>query len=154
MNGRVSVGLVEVRAEVIWGRVYFVNLDATTIFTRNGDIEDYTGFMGGVLHMPPTGGPRVSWVRDEGYLDCVINTAELIANRAHVEYLRVDIFLNRGNPNGCMVNEISLTSGYVYFGHENYIARLWAAGLEKKSYKLLNSTTPVHELTAADSAHL
>ena len=113
MNGRVSVGLVEVRAEVIWGRVYFVNLDATTIFTRNGDIEDYTGFMGGVLHMPPTGGPRVSWVRDEGYLDCVINTAELIANRAHVEYLRVDIFLNRGNPNGCMVNEISLTSGYV-----------------------------------------
>jgi len=152
MNGRVSVGLVEVRAEVIWGKVYFVNLDATTIFTRNGNIEDYTGFMGGVLHMPPEGGERVSWVRDEGYLDCVIETAELVANRAHVEYLRVDVFLNRGDPSGCVVNEISLTSGYVYFGHENYIAKLWAAGLENKTYSVFESNKPVYELTAADSA--
>jgi len=146
IDGRIAVGLVELRAEVIWGRVYLVNLDATTIFTRDGNIEDYTTFMGGVMHMPPAGGPRVSWLRDKGYMDCVIETAERLAQTAHIEYVRVDIFVDKNDPKACVVNEISLSSGYVYYSHEDYMAKIWADGLANKRYKTFKTDTPVHEL--------
>lgn len=148
LNGRVSAGLVEVKVEVIWGKVYIMQVDATTQFLRNGEIEDYSTFMGAVLHRPGSGNKRTSWISEEGYLDCVIETSERVAQAAHIEYLRVDIFLDRGDPKGCTVNEISLSSGYAYYGHEEFIANLWAEPLESRSYKKFDSTVPVYELVA------
>lgn len=151
VDGRMSVGLVEVRAEVIWGRVYLVNLDASAIFLRDGNVENYAGFIGGVLKMPPEGNARINWVRDEGYLDCVIETSELLAKLAHVEYVRVDIWIDRGNPAGCQVNEISLSSGYVYYGHEKYMAKLWSKPFQTKDYKVFKTSKPVHMLSRRDT---
>ena len=139
---------MEIKVEVFWGKVYIMQLDAVTIILRNGEMEDYSTFMGGILHRPgKVTSPRVTWIRDGGYLDCVIQTAEFVAQAAHIEYVRVDIFLDEGNPNNCAVNEISLSSGYVYYGHEKYMAKLWAGPLQQKSYQLFNSTAPVYELT-------
>ena len=148
LDGRVSVGLVEIKVEVIWGRVYLMQMDAVTVFNRNGDIEDYSAFMGAVLHRPGKANERATWIRDGGYLDCVIETAERVAKAAHIDYVRVDVFLDKGDPKGCSVNEISLSSGYAYYGHEKYMAKLWAGPIQHKSYKLLNSTIPVYELSS------
>ena len=104
--------------------------------------------MGAVLHRPGKASKRYTWIRDEGYLDCVIETAERVAQAAHIEYVRVDVFLDRSDPKGCQVNEISLSSGYAYYGHEKYMAKLWAGPLHAKSYKLFNSTKPVYELSS------
>ena len=44
-----------------------------------------------------------------------------------VTQVRVDIFVGpRGAPHGCMVNEISLTSGSKNAMHGMYMAHLWA----------------------------
>jgi len=148
LDGRISVGLVEIKVEVLWGRVYIMLYDGSTVFLRNGEIEEYATGLSGILHTPAKATARSAWIRDEGYLDCVIETAERVANAAHIEYVRVDIFLDRGNPRGCAVNEISLSSGYVYYGHEPYIAKLWAGPLQRKAHKVLNSTAPVYELSS------
>jgi len=146
-NGlRVAVGLVEVRVEVLWGKAYLGHLDATYFYRRDRVTEDYTGFLGGILHQPPPVGPNGAWVQDEGYMDCAFEIAEKLAQAAHIEYIRVDIFLERGNPKGCMINEISLTSGYPYYGHGEFIANMWRNSLKDKSYKVLKNDTPVYEL--------
>lgn len=144
---RVSVGLVEVRVEVLWGLAYLVHLDATAFYRRDGVTEDYSGFLGGVLHQPPRLGPDRAWIATEGYLQCAFSVAEQLAHAAHIEYIRVDVFLDRGQPGGCMVNEISLTSGYPYFGHGDYMARLWAEPLKSKQYQLFGSDEAVYSLT-------
>jgi hypothetical protein len=146
IDGRISIGLAELKVEVIWGRVYIMQMDAVSIFLRNGEIEDYSTFLGAVLHSPVKASKRTTWIRDEGYLDCIIETAERVANAAHIEYIRVDVFIDKGDPKGCKVNEISLSTGYVYYGHEGYMAKLWAGPLHSKSYKRFNSTLPVYEL--------
>lgn len=146
IDGRVAVGLVEVKVEVLWGRVYVMQMDASTIFLRNGEMEDYSTGMGAVLHRPGRDNERTAWIRDEGYLDCVITTSERVARAAHIEYVRVDVFLDRSDPGNCAVNEISLSSGYAYYGHEQYMARLWAEPLQKKLYQTYNSTAPVYDL--------
>ena len=152
LGGRIALGLVEVKAEVFWGKVYLMQIDGTTVFLRNGDIEDYTTFTGGVLHRPSktasNNNPRTAWIRDEGHLDCVIEIAERTAQAAHIDYIRVDVFLDRGNPRNCAVNEVSLSSGYSYFGHEMYMAKMWAEPLDRKLYQRFNSTTPVYELVS------
>jgi len=145
---RVSVGLVEVRVEVLWGYAYLAHLDATAFYRRDGVSEDYSGFFGGVLHQPPSLGADRAWLATEGYLTCVFAAAERLARAAHIEYIRVDVFLERGNPDGCMVNEISLTSGYPYYGHGDYIAKLWSEPLRAKAYTLLESSDAVYDLSA------
>jgi len=150
MDGRVSAGLVELKVEVIWGKVYIMQMDASTIFLRDGTIEDYSSFMGAVMHRPGKGNERVAWISNEGYLDCVIEVAERAAQAAHIDYVRVDVFLDRSDPQGCAVNEISLSSGYAYYGHEGYMAKLWAGPLQRQMYRPFNSTAPVYELSTMD----
>ena len=48
---------------------------------------------------------------------------------------RVDIFVSKGDPDGCMVNENSLSSGSDTWPHRMYVARLWAEGHERGLYK-------------------
>merc|ERR1711988_1456087 len=145
-SGRMLKGLIEVRAEVLWGRTYLIHLDSTTIYTPDAT-EDYNSMMGALFKQPPEGSERVQWVREQGYLVCVADTAERLARAAAIEYVRVDVFLSRGNPSGCVVNEISLSSGYPYYGHDNYMAEVWAEPLRAKSHGVLNSSEPVHEMT-------
>jgi len=78
---------------------------------------------------------------------CAFTISEQLAQAAHIEYLRVDVFLDRGNPSGCMINEISLTSGYPYYGHGEYIAKLWSENMGKS--KVMESTQPVYKLEPA-----
>jgi hypothetical protein len=150
IDGRVAVGLVELKVEVFWGKVYIMQMDATNIFLRNGEIEDYGDFINAIFHRPSKASSRVTWIRDEGYLDCVVELAERVARAAHIEYIRVDIFLDRGDPNNCAVNEVSLSSGYSYYGHEEFMANIWAGPLQSKAYKVFNSDTPVYELVSTE----
>jgi len=147
LGGRVALGLVEIKVEVIWGHVYVMQMDGSTLFLRNGEIEDYGTAMGAILHRPGKASPRTAWIRDGGYLDCVIETAERVARAAHIDYVRVDIFLDNSDPHNCAVNEISLSSGYAYYGHEGYMAKLWAGPLQRQEYKRFNSSIPVYELS-------
>ena len=149
LDGRIALGLVEVKAEVFWGKVYLMQVDGTTVFLRNGDIEDYVTFTGGVLHRPSTAhNDRTAWIRDGGYLDCVVDTAERVAQAAHIDYIRVDVFLDRGDARNCAVNEVSLSIGYSYYGYEQYMAQLWAEPLQRQLYRPFNSTAPVYELVS------
>ncbi len=49
-----------------------------------------------------------------GYMNCIWDLAERVAQATHADSMRIDIFLSEGNPNGCTVNENSLSSGMVH----------------------------------------
>ena len=65
---------------------------------------------------------------------------------------RVDIFVAKGDPDGCMVNENSLSSGSDTWPHRMYVALLWAEGHERGLYEPFGneSSTQAHLQTAAD----
>ena len=45
--------------------------------------------------------------------------------------MRVDVFVAKGRPDGCLVNENSLSSGSGIWPHRFYVAQLWAEGHEE-----------------------
>lgn len=151
-HGRYAVGLLEFRVEVLWGRAYLAQLDGCMLFFRDGVIEDYSTPLG-FLKVPMYNTARVQWIQDEGYMKCVWELAEKAARATATEYVRIDLFLKRGDPNGCTINENSLSSGLLYWGHENYLAQTWAAHHTSKKYQLLDSNKPVYELTPQETQH-
>lgn len=106
---------------MIWGRAYFAQLDGCILFFRDGVIEDYSWFWG-FFKIPDSNNDGLRWIQDDGYMDCVWALAEGAARRTATDNVRIDIFLQRGNPNGCKVNENSLSSGLLYWGHEDCAA--------------------------------
>ena len=61
---------------------------------------------------------------------------------------RVDIFVAKGDPDGCMVNENSLSSGSDTWPHRMYVARLWAEGHERHLYTTFgNASGPISYMT-------
>lgn len=75
--------------------------------------------MWGFLSIPASSNEDMAWIQDEGYMDCIWKLAEKSARQTATENLRVDIFMQRGSPQGCKVNENSLSSGLLYWGHES-----------------------------------
>lgn len=157
VQGRFSVGLEELRVEVLWGRAYMALMDGAFMFLRDGTQHDYSTWRA-LFKMSIGPQERTAWVSEQGYMDCVWRTAERVAKAAAIDAIRVDIFLRRGDPEGCMVNEDSLSSGLVYFGHDEYIAKIWSAphveyqGTNGRSgHKLLQTDTPVYDLTPAET---
>ena len=69
-------------------------------------------------------GDNREWVRTEGHMACVFKLAERVARAAAIDQMRVDIFVTKGDPDGCMVNENSLSSGSDVWPHRMYAARL------------------------------
>lgn len=148
VHSRISVGVYEFKVEVLWGRAYLALLDGIHVFKRDGSIEDYST-MGALVRIPGDGA-RVQWIVDEGYTQCVFDLAERVARTMAIDSVRMDIFLKKGDPSGCTVNENSLSSGMVYYGHEKYMAQAWADGHKARKFTTLDTTKPVYEMTEDD----
>ena len=138
---------------MVWGRAYLCELvlgewpGPTRIFYLRSSDDD------GVVAMDPHGRePGREWVREEGHLACVWKLAERVTHAAAVDQMRVDIFIAKGAPDACMVNENSLSSGSDTWPHRMYIARLWAEGHERHMYTTFGnaSSKPSYMQTEAD----
>lgn len=150
VHGRFAVGLLEFRVEVLWGRAYLAQLDGCVLFFRDGVIEDFSTPLA-FLKIPVMGSQKLQWIHDEGYMDCVWDLAERAAAATGTESLRIDLFLKQGDPKGCTINENSLSSGMLYWGHDDYLAETWASGHISKKHKMLDTDKPVYELTPDDT---
>jgi len=140
--GRVSVGLPEVRVEVLWGRPYLALLDGVITLTRDGGAQDF-GSLSAFGGMPAVSYDH--WFFSEGHDACVWEVAALAANVAGVDSVRIDIFLDRSAPAHCVLNENSLSSGMAYWGHESFMAQLWSEPHVKKLYRLRETSVGVLE---------
>jgi hypothetical protein len=49
--------------------------------------------------------------------------------------VRIDIFVHRGEPGACSINEISLSSGGQQHGHRTFMGRLWAEPLLNNEWR-------------------
>ena len=122
----------ELKAEVVWGRAYLAELvlaeGGMQLFylrgAEEGDAE---------VHDPHNleGPRRWGWIRAEGHLACVWRLVERVARLAAIDQMRVDVFVAKGRPDGCLVNENSLSSGSGIWPHRFYVAQLWAEGHEE-----------------------
>ena len=141
--------------QVLWGRAYLCELvlgerpGPTQLFYLRGPDDDEAVAMDphGVESETASGTNR-EWVRKEGHMACVWRLAERVARAAAVDQMRVDIFVAKGDPNGCMVNENSLSSGSDTWPHRMYLARLWAEGHERHLYTTFgNASSPISYMT-------
>lgn len=142
VEGRISVGLAELRVEVLWGRAYLALLDGVTVFTRDRMTQDFSSASTFGQKQPVY---TRHWFFDEGHDECVFTVAEKAAHVAGVDSVRIDIFLDRARPEACTINENSLSSGMVYWGHEQFMTRLWAEPHVKRLYRLRDTQLGVLE---------
>ena len=152
-HGRFAVGLLEFRVEVIWGRAYQAMLDGNIVFFRDKSVEWY-GPPYGFLNIPIREGnlhPKIQWIVDKGYLNCIWDLSERAGKAAAVDYMRVDIFASIGDPAGCTINENSLSSGLMYWKHDNYLAATWAGPHLSGKYQVLETNKSVYELLPEDT---
>ena len=139
--------------QVLWARAYFCELvlgarpGPTQFYLLRGPDDDEA-----VAQDPHGMEHGREWVRKEGHMACVWRLAERVARAAAVDQMRVDIFVAKGDPDGCMVNENSLSSGSDTWPHRMYVARLWAEGHERHLYTTFgNATSPASYMqTEAD----
>jgi len=150
VQGRYSVGILEFRVEVFFGKAYLAIVDGIFIFLPNGEVEDYSTLASYVTGNPSDGRNKFAWIFSWNYMDCVWKLAEQTAKLMQIDALRVDIFLDRSHPQQCKLNEISLSSGMVYHGHEEYMAKAWSEPFLKGEVKTSRSTKPVYRLTEKD----
>lgn len=152
-DGQPRECIFELKCEVIWGRVYFCELvlgghpGPTQLFYLRGQEDD------DAVSMDSHGREKGrEWVREEGHLACVFRLAERVAFAAAIDQMRVDVFVEKGNPDACMVNENSLSSGSDTWPHRMYVARLWAEGHERHLYTAFGNASgkPSYMQTEAD----
>eukprot|EP00041_Stephanoeca_diplocostata_P029834 m.889017 g.889017 ORF g.889017 m.889017 type:complete len:491 (-) comp23642_c0_seq1:575-2047(-) len=148
--------MVELKIEVIWGHAVLANIEFDNKKAETGKVRaddgkkhDRSTYATGIVTRLPGGKARIelfrslvdtvfrtpvpldegSWydfISEEGHLDCAFPLAERTARLASADNLRVDVFLTKGKPKNCMVNEDSLTSGSLYVGHMTHLAQLWS----------------------------
>ena len=133
-SGKMQV--LELKVEVVWGRAYLALENSFhVLFLREAD-ED--GCVDCDAPRPPpkclrrdgtvSDPPKGSWwerILTEGHLQCAWDLAERAARQMAADAVRIDIFLNPTSPQGCMLNEISLSSAMNYQQNSAYLARLW-----------------------------
>ena len=128
-------GILEMKTEVIWGRAYVAWPYNTRPITNQEMPKSQaslyqTNFSGDI-----GGGARCAW-----------RLAQRVACAIGADQVRVDVFIQLGlrdMTNGCVVNEISLTSGAFYGYHTSHIAKLWLEGHERFLYKRRESQAAV-----------
>ena len=64
------------------------------------------------------------WILAQDVMRCVWRLAERAARAAAIDQMRLDIFIARGHPRDCRLNENSLSSGWGGV-HRAWAARLW-----------------------------
>merc|ERR1711918_303635 len=119
-----------------------MGLDGTTVLLRTGKHQ----FFGDWRSMGRT--PELlsdHWFFTEGHDKCVWPLTERAAHAAGADAMRVDVFLNRADPAGCIMNENSLSSGMMYWGHEEFLTRAWAESHTAGLYKVRDTTLSVLE---------
>mmetsp|Transcript_13014 Transcript_13014/g.28128 ORF Transcript_13014/g.28128 Transcript_13014/m.28128 type:complete len:425 (+) Transcript_13014:75-1349(+) len=141
VDGRISVGLPEVRVEVVWGYAYLAVLDGTQVILRNNIVQDFSSVHTFFRSPVPV---LDHWTIVEGHAECMWRVAEEAARLAGVDSIRMDIFLNRAQPSECIINENSLSSGIVYWGHEPYLTQAWAEPHRTREYKVRDTDVRVH----------
>mmetsp|Transcript_131024 Transcript_131024/g.226502 ORF Transcript_131024/g.226502 Transcript_131024/m.226502 type:complete len:282 (+) Transcript_131024:3-848(+) len=140
----------ELKVEVLWGRAYgatlCANMPGLAYFIRSSTSEDGVEFhrttgLESVLnlhrYMPwiqRESDRRHFWLLREGHFACVWKLAERVGRIMMIDQVRVDIFVSQGDPTGCRLNEISLSSGFVQPVHGRFLARLWVDGHIRKWY--------------------
>lgn len=159
----------EIKVVVLWGRAYLAQLvldnqPQDLVFLRSGQdgFDDHnpvgaTGLL--YLHwLLPNSWARPwrtsswRWLVDENHLACVWRLGERAARIMGIEEVRLDIFVSQGDPDGCMLNENSISSGSVLWAHKRYLAKLWAAGHVDKQYKVWGDSKakPVYMMLESD----
>ena len=99
----------------------------------------------------PLGTPTwLSFISDERHLTCAFWLAEKVARTISVAEVRVDVFVTKGRPNDCAINEISISSGSLYVGHMPTLARLWSEPFLQRKYHVFDSGKPIYLQTTAD----
>lgn len=143
--------IFEMKVEMVWGRLYLGEIVANNfpfglmVIRNPASTEEKTEWevhasrgISSLLNLhrwlprslfpvyPP--GLNWDWVLEERHMDCIETLATKVARTMTIEQVRVDIFFNKGNPGGCMVNEISLSSGSHTYSHRRNVAKVWAEG--------------------------
>ncbi|KAJ9453693.1 hypothetical protein DIPPA_04589 [Diplonema papillatum] len=147
--------VVELKVEVLWGRAYIavtIDLLVGTAFLRDGTVELYpTAWSQFVYAAEHELHPDARWVQEPGYLDCVWELSERAAAVIASESVRIDVFLRKGHPAGCVLNEISLSSGMQLSMHFSLLAKVWALPLVFRNFPIHPRTGPVYLLTEPNS---
>ena len=61
--------------------------------------------------------------------------------------VRIDIFVSRGSPSGCVLNEISLSSGNPLGAHDQYVAKTWSDQYAEPTFQVReDDDTPVYDV--------
>jgi len=155
--------VIEFKVEVLWGRAILgVSKDLTgwrtALATRSSGSDGSAA-----IEVYPTGwdellfrgqllpaGDWWHWILDEGHLDCVWDLAERAALVMGIDEVRIDIFISRDAPHGCLINEDSLTSGMWYGPHFRNLAKLWAEPHLRQWYDVYSNSISVYNQTTAD----
>ena len=130
---------VELKVEVIWGRAYLANVcDYEAYILRDGTVERWdTSIFSRIAHVPVTDrahNANVQWLLDEGHMERVFALAERVCQAMMADQVRVDIFVRPGDPDGAVVNEISISPGALYKWHAQPMASMWRRGHVTRSY--------------------
>lgn len=91
-----------------------------------------------------------NWIFEEGHMECVWRLGERAAMLMGIDEVRIDIFISRGNPHGCVINEDSISSGHPYGAHGPFLTKLWFEPHKRKWYRPYTSKVPVYEQTMLD----
>jgi len=156
--------MFEVKVFVQWGSAFCAMLADNTDFlfirgSSNSDAEVVPhGGLSSILYLHtvfrPHKFPRsLNWVFDEDHFACIWPLAERAAAAMRIDDVRIDIFFTRGKSKNCVINEISLSSGWGQGVYRDFIGMLWAEPHVLKRYQVRGNATsmPVHMLGPNDS---
>lgn len=144
---------MELKVEVIFGRAYLAVANEPykgTMVLRDNTVEAFPTLWAQTTNSAIVNPEITKWVQDEGHLPKVWALAEKAAKIMAVDEVRIDIFIRRGDPDGLMINENSLSSGMGYRMHFNFMAKLWAEGHLHNWYKTYDNNVPVYMQTERD----
>ena len=127
---------VELKVETYWGQAYVANLidgtdKNTLVFMRQDgtvQLDYYDTYLDELvargIDPPPTHWQH--WLRqDPRYVRCAWELAEKAARAIGGDQVRIDVFISKASPDGCLINEDSLSSGKRYMHHGAFMAKLW-----------------------------
>jgi len=155
--------MFEIKTYVLWGRAFLGmvitdnDIPNSLVIRGQQDLDMELLPANGVssllyLHRFSSRHPDFQWLVDEGHGACVWPLAGAVAKAMRIDEVRIDIFVTRGSPKSCMVNEMSLSSGLGQGPFRDYIAKLWAEPHITRSFNVWGSATskPVYMLGSGD----
>lgn len=153
---------VELKVETYWGQAYVANLidgtdKNTLVFMRQDgtvQLDYYDTYLDELvargIDPPPTHWQH--WLRqDPRYVRCAWELAEKAARAIGADQVRIDVFISKASPDGCLINEDSLSSGQRYMHHGAFMAKLWREPhLKGWAHVASPQLEPVHKIVRAE----